>query len=160
MAELGYGNTPLDVIHFSAQNHQKQMEDYVLVIHKERSADLIRVADLAKANSQPGLSTPEMWAKAGVPTRPVPLAGVLQAADQDAQFIATLKRNLTTGDIDLVSFRKGAYFRLNDFISEYNFADYQYVPEQEMFRNFQNLLKTDAGYGDLVRELDKPEGKQ
>jgi len=155
IAELGYGNTPLDVIHFSAQNQQQQMEDFVMVLHKERSADLIRVADLVNANKEEGLSTPEMWAKAGVATRPVPLAGVLQAADQDAQFIATLKRNMATGDIDLVSFRKGAYFRLNDFISEYNFSDYEYVPEQEMFRNYQNLLKTDSGYSDLVREMEK-----
>ncbi|KZN61229.1 hypothetical protein [Pseudoalteromonas luteoviolacea] len=155
IAELGYGNTPLDVIHFTATDHTQKQEDFVLVINKERSADLIRVADLTKANKAQGLSTPEMWAKAGVPTRPVPLSGVLQAADQDAQFIATLKRNITTGDIDLVSFRKGAYFRLNDFISEYNFKDYQYYPEQEMFRHFQNLLKTDAGYPELTRELAK-----
>ncbi|OCQ23671.1 hypothetical protein A7985_06945 [Pseudoalteromonas luteoviolacea] len=155
IAELGYGNTPLDVIHFTATDHTQKQEDFVLVINKERSADLIRVADLTKANKSEGLSTPEMWAKAGVPTRPVPLSGVLQAADQDAQFIATLKRNMTTGDIDLVSFRKGAYFRLNDFISEYNFKDYQYYPEQEMFRHFQNLLKTDAGYPELTRELAK-----
>ena len=151
IAELGYGNTPLDVIHFSAPNQQQEMEDYVLVFHKERSADLIRVADLVDANQKESLSTPEMWAQTGVATRPLPLAGVLQAADQDEQFIATLKRNLTTGDIDLVSFRKGAYFRLNDFISEYNFSDYEYVPEQEMFRSFQNLLKTDSGYSDLTR---------
>lgn len=151
VAELGYGNTPLDVIHFSAQNQEQKMEEYVLVLHKERSADLIRVADLIKANKQDGLSTPEMWAKAGVPTRPVPMAGVLQAADQDEQYIATLKRNLTTGDMDLVSFRKGAYFRLNDFISEYNFPDYKYNSDQEMFRSFQNLLKTDSGYSDLTR---------
>ncbi|TQF70033.1 hypothetical protein [Pseudoalteromonas luteoviolacea] len=155
IAELGYGNTPLDVIHFTATDHTQKQEEFVLVINKERSADLIRVADLTAANAKKGLSTPEMWAKAGVPTRPVPLSGVLQAADQDSQFIATLKRNISTGDIDLVSFRKGAYFRLNDFISEYNFKDYQYYPEQEMFRNFQNLLKTDAGYPDLTRELSK-----
>lgn len=160
IAELGYGNTPLDVINFSAYNQQAQkMEEFILVLHKERSADLIRVSDLANANKKEGLSTPEMWAKAGVATRPVPLAGVLQAADQDEQFIATLKRNLTTGDIDLVSFRKGAYFRLNDFISEYNFDDYQYMPEQEMFRNFQNLLKTDSGYSDLTRQQAKQEKK-
>lgn len=155
VAELGYGNTPLDVIHFTATDHTQKQEDYVLVINKERSADLIKVADLTAANKKEGLSTPEMWAKAGVPTRPIPLSGVLQAADQDVQFIATLKRNITTGDIDLVSYRKGAYFRLNDFISEYNFKDYQYYPEQEMFRNFQNLLKTDAGYPDLTREMSK-----
>lgn len=159
IAELGYGNTPLDVIKFTATDHTQKQEDFVLVINKERSADLIRVADLVEANNKEGLSTPEMWAKAGVPTRPIPLSGVLQAADQDGQYIATLKRNMGTGDIDLISYRKGAYFRLNDFISEYNFKDYKYYPEQEMFRNFQNLLKTDAGYPDLTRELSKKEGK-
>ncbi|WP_367989392.1 hypothetical protein AB2S62_19325 [Vibrio sp. NTOU-M3] len=159
IAELGYGNTPLDVIHFTTTDHSQKQEDFVLVINKERSADLIRVADLIEANAKEGLSTPEMWAKAGVPTRPVPLSGVLQAADQDSQFIATLKRNITTGDIDLVSYRKGAYFRLNDFISEYNFKDYQYHPEQEMFRNFQNVLKTDSGYSDLTRDLAKEVAK-
>lgn len=156
IAELGYGNTPLDVIDFAVYDPQTQKTEYVvLVIHKERSADLIRVEDLVAANQKPSLSTPEMWAKAGVPTQPIPLGGVLQVADQDEQYIATLKRNLSTGDIDLVSFRKGAYFRLNDFISEYNFPDYKYYPEQEMFRNFQNLLKTDSGYSDLVREMEK-----
>ena len=113
VAELGYGNTPLDVITFTAPNEQQQPEDYVLVVHKERNADLIKVADLAKAE---GLSKPELWGQAGVKTRPLPLSGVLQVADQDKQFLVTLKRNLTTGSVDLVSFRKGAYFRLNDFI--------------------------------------------
>ncbi len=155
VAELGYGNTPLDVIAFTAPNEENQPEAYVLVIHKERSADLIRAADLADATKRDGLSSPEMWGQAGVKSRPLPLAGVLEIADQDEQYLATLKRNLTTGDVDLVSFRKGAYFRLNDFISEYNFPDYDYKPEQDFFRNFQNLLKSDAGYPDLAREQKK-----
>ncbi|MGI9287204.1 MAG: hypothetical protein ACR2P1_17610, partial [Pseudomonadales bacterium] len=134
VAELGYGNTPLDVIQFTAPNQQEQPEDYVLIVHKERNADLIRVADLAATSKKDGLSTPEMWGHAGVPSRALPLSGVLQVADQDAQYIATLKRNIETGDVDLVSFRKGAYFRLSDFISEYNFPDYQYPAKQDFFR--------------------------
>ena len=155
VAELGYGNTPLDVIDFVAQNQQGKAEAFVLVVNKERSADLIRVEDLAAANKKEGLSKPEMWAHAGVPSRPLPLGGVMQVADQDAQFLAMLKRNLTTGDVDLVSYRKGAYFRLNDFVSEYNFPDYKYEARQDYFRNFQNLLKADAGYPDLARERAK-----
>ena len=85
-------------------------------------------------------------------SRPLPLAGVLQIANQDAHYLAALKRNLTTGDVDLVSFRKGAYFRLSDFISEYNFPDYQYSTDQEFYRTFQNVLKTDEAYPDLVRQ--------
>ena len=83
----------------------------------------------------------------------------MQVADQDAQFLAMLKRNLTTGDVDLVSYRKGAYFRLNDFVSEYNFPDYQYEAKQDYFRNFQNLLKADAGYLELARERAKGTGE-
>ncbi|UWQ81518.1 hypothetical protein K3725_20140 (plasmid) [Leisingera sp. S132] len=151
VAELGYGNTPLEVLHFTAPNEEFQPEEYVLVINKERDADLIRVADLAEASKGEGLSSPELWGDAGVKTAARPLGAVLQADDQDEQFLVTLKRNLDTGDVDLVSFRKGAYFRLSDFVSEYNFPDYQYVEEQEFFRNFQNMLKADAGYADLAR---------
>jgi hypothetical protein len=43
VAELGYGNTPLEVLHFTAPNDQYQPEEYVLVINKERDADLMRV---------------------------------------------------------------------------------------------------------------------
>ncbi len=155
VAELGYGNTPLDILTFTALNQQKQPEDFVLIVHKERNADLIRVADLAAAAKKDGLATPVLWGQAGVPTRALPLSGVLHVADQDEQFIVTLKRNLETGDVDLVSFRKGAYFRLSDFISEYNFPDYEYRVEQDFYRTFQNLLKVDAGYPDLGRELKK-----
>lgn len=153
VAELGYGNTPLDIVHFTAPNQNQQPEEFVMVIHKERDADLIRVADLVEASKKESLSTPELWSQAGVRSLSLPLSGVLQVADQDEQYLATLKRNFDTGNVDLVSFRKGAYFRLSDFISEYNFPDYQYQQEQEFFRNFQNLLKRDAGYPDLQREL-------
>ena len=151
VAELGYGNTPLEVLHFTAPNDQSQPEEYILVINKERDADLMRLADLAEASKGEGLSTPVLWGDAGVETTARPMGAVLQADDQDEQFLLTLKRNLDTGDVDLVSFRKGAYFRLSDFVSEYNFPDYQYDEKQEFYRTFQNLLKADAGYPDLAR---------
>ncbi len=151
VAELGYGNTPLEVLHFTAPNDEFQPEEYVLVINKERDADLMRVTDLATASESEGLSQPVLWGDAGVETTARPLGAVLQADDQDEQYLLTLKRNLDTGDVDLVSFRKGAYFRLNDFVSEYNFPDYAYSDEQEFYRTFQNLLKADAGYPDLQR---------
>ncbi|MEO1366491.1 MAG: hypothetical protein AAFX50_04905, partial [Acidobacteriota bacterium] len=73
------------------------------------------------------------------------------AADQDAQFLLTLKRNLDSGDMDLVSYRKGAYMRISDFVSEYNFPDYQYVEGGEGAKQFQNLLKMDEGFPERVR---------
>ena len=98
------------------------------------------------------MTTPVQSVKAGVQTRSTPLAGVLQMADQDPQFLLALQRNLDTGGLDLVSFRKGAYLRLSNFVSEYNFADYQYTPESAPIRQFQNMLKVDEGYPELVRD--------
>lgn len=154
VAELGYGNTPLDVVQFSAMNMKGETEDFVLVVNRERSADLINVKDLEAANAKEGLTTPaQAWGHAGVNSRLLPLGAVMQADDQDAQFLVALKRNLDTGAVDLVSFRKGAYLRLSNFVTEYNFKDYQYAdPKQEGLRGFQNMLKADEGYSDMARE--------
>ena len=150
IAELGYGNTPLEVVSFAAMNMEQKRENFVLVINREMDADLIKLEDLDSAEA---ITTPVAYlgATVGVPTVPLPLSGVVQAADQDVQFLLTLKRNLDTGDMDLVSYRKGAYMRLSDFISEYNFPDYAYIDKQEGTRRFQNMLKMDEGYADLVR---------
>lgn len=152
VAELGYGNTPLDVFQFATMNMQtKQPEQFVLVVNRERAADLIRLEDLVAANKAEGLSKPAQG-HAGVPSQQVPLSGVMQACEQDQQFLATLKRNLTTGQVDLVSFRKGVFLRLDDFVSEYNFRDYEYPADQEQIMNFQNLLKADSGFPELIRK--------
>lgn len=155
IGELGYGNTPLEVIAFSAANMEGEMESYILVVNREMAADLITFEALTEAANAPGLSepVPYLGATAGVPTVTLPLSGVVQAADQDNQFLLTMRRNLDTGAMEMVSFRKGAFFRLSDFISEYNFPDYQYADNQfaQGTRMFQNMLKTDEGFPDQVR---------
>ena len=155
IAELGYGNTPLEVIAFSAADMEGKIGSYVLVVNREMAADLITFDALTEAVAADGLSTPVPYlgATAGVPTTTLPLAGVMQAADQDNQFILTMRRNIDSGATELVSFRKGAFFRLSDFISEYNFPDYEY--EDDPFslgtRMIQNMLKADEGDPDQAR---------
>lgn len=153
IAELGYGNTPLDVIAFSAADMSGAVKSYVLVVNREMDADLIDMEALTAAAAGPGLSEPipYLGATSGVATTPLPLSGVLHAADQDNQFILAMRRNLETGAMDLISFRKGAFFRLSDFISEYNFPDYQYAEAADGVRMFQNLLKADEGFPDQMR---------
>ncbi|MEM6497632.1 MAG: hypothetical protein AAF709_13005 [Pseudomonadota bacterium] len=153
VAELGYGNLPLEVISFTAYNRQQQPEKFVLVVNRDMDADLISLSDLTKAAQGEGLSKPipYLGASAGVRTVAVPLAGVMQAADQDAKHLLALRRDQRTGRVELVSYLKGSYFRLSDFISEYNFADYKYAPQQDGTRQFQNMLKVDEGYPDQVR---------
>ncbi|MEM9709864.1 MAG: hypothetical protein AAF871_13870 [Pseudomonadota bacterium] len=156
IAELGYGNTPLDVISFSAANFQGEVSNYVLVVNREMDADLITLENLTEAAAAPGLSepVPYLGATSGVQTVPLPLSGVVHMADQDGQFLLALRRDLDTGAMELVSFRKGSFFRLSDFISEYNFPDYAYADDEMSngIRMFQNLLKADEGFPGQIRQ--------
>ncbi|MGD1915835.1 MAG: hypothetical protein ACFCBV_06585 [Phycisphaerales bacterium] len=154
VAELGYGNTPLEVVPFEAMNMTGESESFVLVVNRERAADLIRLRDLEAGHLGDGLTEPSKSVKAGVPSQSTPLAGVLQMADQDPQFLLVLQRNLDTGGVDLVSIRKGAYLRLSNFVSEYNFPDYTYSPEGAQIRQFQNMLKIDEGFPELLRDAE------
>lgn len=155
IAELGYGNTPLEVLDFTVFDREGNATPMVLVINREMDADLITLPNLEAAAAGPAIETPVGYLgdTKGVETTPIPLSGVFQAAEQDAQFLVTLHRNIDTGAMDLVSFRKGAYMRLSEFVSEYNFPDYQYADNQfaEGTRNFQNMLKMDEGFADLTR---------
>lgn len=155
IAELGYGNTPLEVLSFSTQNTEGETESYVLVINREMDADLIQMTTLSAAAEGPGITDPipYLGATTGLETTPLPLSGVLQAADQDNQFIVAMRRNMDTGSVDLVSFRKGAFFRLSDFISEFNFPSYEYADNQmaQGTKMFQNMLKVDEGFPDQTR---------
>ncbi len=156
IAELGYGNTPLDVISFQAANFQGEVSSYVLVVNREMDADLISMENLTSAAAGPGLSepVPYLGATSGVQTVPLPLSGVVHIADQDGQFLLALRRDLDTGAMELVSFRKGSFFRLSDFISEYNFPDYAYADDEMSTgtRMFQNLLKADEGFPGQIRQ--------
>lgn len=153
IAELGYGNTPLEVLSFAVYDQEQNASNFVMVINRELQANLIPLEAVAEAANAPGLTTPVgMGGAAGVATMQTPMSGVYQAADQDPQFLLTLKRNLDTGAMDLVSVRKGVYLRLSDFISEYDFPDYVYADNQagQGMRGFHNLLKAEEGFPELI----------
>ena len=154
IAELGYGNVPVEVLSISTLNMQTQQpEEFVLVVNREMSANLIRMEDLAAAAAAPGITTAfkGLGDTMGVENSRQPLSGVIQADVQDAQFILILKRNIDSGEIELVSQMKGSYFRLSDFVSEYNFPDYDYAESQAMTQMFHNMVKPMEGYPELVR---------
>jgi len=155
IAELGYGNTPLEVLDFSMTDVAGNTQDVVLVINREMDADLITMDALTGAVAAEGITTPisGLGDTMGVATTPFPLSGVYQAAEQDAEFLVTLRRNMDTGNMDLVSYRKGVYLRLSEFVSEYNFPDYQYGENEfsQGTKLFQNMLKADEGFQDQMR---------
>ncbi|MEL7113751.1 MAG: hypothetical protein AAGK93_12585, partial [Pseudomonadota bacterium] len=155
IAELGYGNTPLEVLSFDVYDQQGNASPFVMVVNRELQANLIPLGAVAEAASMPGLAEPvSMGMEAGVSTIQTPMSGVYQAADQDPQFLLALKRNLDTGAMDLVSIRKGVYLRLSDFISEYDFPDYVYADNQmgQGIKGFHNLLKAEEGFPELIEQ--------
>lgn len=146
VAEFGWGSAPAGMVMFDAG--QGPM---VLLTHSHKSADLLSVGDIAEASTKPGLSTPIKW-----PTEPtlglksiyVPMH-VAHIDNQDATFFAALRRNESSGAMELVSMRKGLFLRLSDFINEYDFADFGY-PANDTWRDVHRMLRTDEGYADLV----------
>jgi hypothetical protein len=157
IAELGYGNTPIGVLPF-AFTYRGESSAWVLVANSARSADLIALPAIAEAQRGPGLSTPvraPFTTHAGLSTIGVPITGLVRLVDQDANFLLALRRDAASGMLQLVSFRKGAFFRLSDHINEYDFPGYDYPPEdsfqQEYIRPFQRMLRAEEGFPGLAR---------
>lgn len=157
IAELGYGNTPIGVLPFSI-TYRGQRSEWVMVANSSRSADLIALPASAEANRGPGLSEPvrvPFTTKAGLHTIEAPITNLVRLADQDDSFFLALRRDPSTGALQLVSFRKGAFFRLSDHVNEYDFPNYDYPPgdafQQEYIRPFQRMLRAEEGFPGLAR---------
>jgi hypothetical protein len=157
IAELGFGNTPLDVIPFSIE-HQGQKSDWVLIANSAKAADLLSLPEVIKASKSDGLSTPvkaPFQQHAGVRAIQLPITNLQKVMDQGPQFLLALKRSAELGELQLVSIRKGAFFRLSDHINEYDFATYNYPDgdkfQQEYIRPFHKMMKTDEGHAALIK---------
>jgi hypothetical protein len=157
IAELGFGNSPLDVVPFSI-NYQGKKSDWVLVANSAKAADLISLTDIANASKSEGLSKPvkaPFDQFAGVRTIPVPIANLQRVMDQGPQFLNVLRRDPQDGQLQLVSVRKGAFFRLSDHVNEYDFANYAYPADdkfqQEYIRPFHGMMKRDEGHAALIK---------
>jgi len=147
IAEFGWGSAPVSMVAFDGQQGPQ-----VLLTHSHKSADLLSVADIATASAAPGLDKPIRWPAEpllGVRSTYVPLSGVMRLDNQNADFLAALRRDEATGAMQLVSMRKGLFLRLSDFVNEYDFADFQYGPN-DGWRGVHGMLRTDEGFADLA----------
>ena len=147
IAELGWGSAPVGMVAFdTAQGPQ------LLLANSAKSADLMPVSAIAAAAKQPSIATPiQVPASplAGLKSTYLPLTGLDQLAMQDAQFIGALRRQPSTGAMQLVSFRVGAFLRVSDFVNEYDFDDFHYRAG-DPFRGAHVVMRTDEGYPDLA----------
>ncbi|MEM6830237.1 MAG: hypothetical protein AAF551_06950 [Bacteroidota bacterium] len=154
IAELGYGNTPIDMVTYMSQEQDGTFDQKLLVTHKHRSGSLISVKDIAKAakegDGMVGTTASAPTGTAGMTITASPTSSVLHIDNQNQMMAAMLKRNLETGGLDLVSELKGVFLRLSEFISEYDFPDYRYDEKQEMTKQFHDMIKPMEGYPNLV----------
>jgi hypothetical protein len=147
IAELGWGNAPLDMVSFDAG--QGPM---ILLTNSHRAADLMSVEALAQAAAKPGLATPIKWPTEptlGPKTISIPMAGVAQLDNQNKDWLVALRRNEASGKVGLVSVPKTAFLRLSDFVNEYDFTDFSYQPG-DPWRSLHHVLLTDEGYPELA----------
>lgn len=114
IAEVGYGNTPIDIIRFQAQGQDGSVQDMVILTNTDYSAMIFGVEQLLTSHEAEGLVEPVgIGMTAGPEPFIAPLTGVLQISDQDPMHLLMLRTNKDTDNLDLVSTIKGVYFRLS-----------------------------------------------
>jgi hypothetical protein len=156
IAELGYGNTPIDMITYMTQGQDGSYSQNILITHKHRSGSLIAMADLEKAATQgegmAGISAMAPMGTEGMQIGTAPTAATLHMDVQNQMMVTALKRNIETGGLDLVSEIAGAFLRLSEFVSEYDFPDYRYSEKQEMTKQQHDMMKPMEGYPELMSD--------
>ena len=156
IAELGYGNTPADMVSFSQTGQDGKSTPYILLANYERSANMIPLADIAAAAAKPGLSTQVPFGEMKGPDgRQMPFAGVIRADNLDDKFLLVVRNNVQHGTSELVTFDKSFQFRLSDFVSEYNFPTYDYSKspfQTKYIKPVQDTLKKEEGFAADVKQ--------
>ena len=88
IGELGYGNSPIDMVDYVDASDSKE---YLLVTNNSRSATRIAVADVGRAAPMP-VNVPNNFGPAGVAQFPIPMTGVLHLDLLDNQWAVAIRR--------------------------------------------------------------------
>ncbi len=153
IAELGYGNTPIDMLVVTTQGFDGSMSQSLLVTNKNRGGTMIPLNAIIAGAKGKGMAGQQAIFATGLEgIQEIPTANVMQIDVQNNQMLGVVRRNIETGDIDLVSELTGSYLRLSDFISEYDFPDYRYPEAQARTKQYHDMAKQMEGYPNLVSE--------
>ena len=116
IAELGFGNTPVDM--FLYQNLEVLGGGQrLLVTNAMRSAVSVSPALLGDAVPLTEFAPSPM----GLDQVQLPLTGALHTVPLNGALTAVVRRNLQTGDLSLMSVLSGAFFEISELIGEPNF---------------------------------------
>ena len=87
IGELGYGNTPIDIVQFA---NPADGSDNVLITHTHRTANQISLPDLASAEPMP-VEVPNNFGPAGLTGFPIPATGIAHLAMIDDAWAVTVR---------------------------------------------------------------------
>jgi hypothetical protein len=154
IGELGYGNTPADMISFS-KTEQGKTEDFLLLVNFEREADVIPVSQVEAASGRPGMDKVVPFGQiAGLDVTSAPLAGAMRVDNLDEKSFIVVRRQLEKDALQLVTIGKELTFRLSDFISEYAFQEYSFKGnafQLKYIKPRQDMLLKDEGFADHIK---------
>ena len=152
IAELGYGNTPVDIIKFQSEGFDKKPYEGIILANRNRTAQFANINDINKSATEKSVSYVGMVEHTGTPINNLPMVGLLQMDDQDGYHIATMRRNDETGSLELISFLKNMYLRLDEFVSEYDQPGYKYEGQQLQMKGYQNMMIQDLGKDKFLKK--------
>ena len=154
IAELGYGNTPADMISYS-KTEQGKTEDFLKLLNFERGASLIPVSQVEAASAGPGFDKAVPFGQtAGIDVTSAPLVGALRLDNLDEKSFIIVRRQLEKDTLQLVTVSKDLSFRLSDFISEYAFKEYSFKGnafQLKYIKPRQDMLLKDEGFADQIK---------
>jgi hypothetical protein len=157
VAELGYGNTPADMISYSMTANGKT-EEYMMLVNFNRVSNVIPVSQLQAANARPGIEKVVPFGQiAGLEVQQAPLAGALRIDNLDDQNFVLVRRRLETDALQLVSLGKDLSFRMTDHVSEYAFRGYSFKGDtwqQQNIKPRQDILLKQEGVPDLIKPTE------
>jgi hypothetical protein len=117
IGELGYGNTPIDMVGYVDATDGKE---YLLVTNNSRNAIRIAVADVGRTAPMP-VNVPNNFGPAGVAQFPIPMTGVLHLDLLDNEWAVTIRRPPSDDQrVDLHTLPLPYFFDRADQIVEMN----------------------------------------
>jgi len=157
IAELGYGNTPADMISYT-RTEQGKTEEFLMLLNFERGASLIPVSQVEAAGAGPGFNKSVPFGQTvGIDVTPAPLAGALRLDNLDEKSFIIVRRQLEKDALQLVTVSKDLSFRLSDFVSEYAFQEFSFKGNEFQLKNIkprQDMLLKDEGFADQIKSSE------
>src|SRR5215813_10555853 len=157
IAELGYGNTPAELIAYT-KTDQGKTEEFLMLVNFDRGSSIIPVSELKAASARPGIETMVPYGKvAGLDVMSAPLVGTLRLDNLDENSFIVVRRRLEKDALQLVTVGKELSFRLSDHISEYSFPQYSFKRDEFQLKYAKprvDMLLEHEGFADKIEASD------